>query len=156
MSVICDVHAGNGCHCKCVLAICTANAAKAQLVMRPVGRPSLLLAPCCWSDVSNLFSQVNVQSLTDQTQAIADAVVQGQQQGSSRLDKAVEALLFDSQQECLQGSFHGRLHSLAVVPAADDSIAVNSVLKELCNLVSTYCHEVCRHSFGQDVVALLC
>ena len=40
------------------------------------------------------------------------------------------------QQESLQGNLHGRLPGLATIPAAQDEVAVNAVLKELCNLVS--------------------
>lgn len=35
-----------------------------------------------------------------------------------------------------QGKLYGRLRDLATVPAAQDGVAVNAVLKELCNLVS--------------------
>ena len=40
------------------------------------------------------------------------------------------------QQESLQGKFHGRLSGLATIPAAQDEVPVNAVLKELCNMVS--------------------
>lgn len=40
------------------------------------------------------------------------------------------------QQQSLQGKLYGRLHGLAAAPAAQDQVAVNAVLKELCNLVS--------------------
>lgn len=40
------------------------------------------------------------------------------------------------QQESLQGKLYGRLPGLATVPAAEDDVAINAVLKELCNMVS--------------------
>ncbi len=52
------------------------------------------------------------------------------------MDNAVALLLKQSQQGQLQGNFFGRLQSLAVVPAPEDEVAVNAVLRELCSLVS--------------------
>ncbi len=51
------------------------------------------------------------------------------------MDNDVALLLRQSQQGQLQGTFFGRLHSLAVVPAPEDEVAVNAVLRELCSLV---------------------
>lgn len=51
------------------------------------------------------------------------------------MDDAVTTLVRKSQQGQLPGSFYGRLHTLAAVPAAQDSMAVNAVLRDLCNLV---------------------
>lgn len=51
------------------------------------------------------------------------------------MDNAVAVLLKQSQQGQLQGTFFGRLQSLAVVPAPEDEVAVNAVLRELCSLV---------------------
>ena len=98
---------------------------------------------CVCVTIKHTILQVNAQSVTEQIQALANPAVQGQHQGSLRLDTAVEALLLESQQGRLQGSFYGCLHSLAIVPAAVDSIAINAVLTELCNLVST----CCRHHY---------
>jgi len=55
--------------------------------------------------------------------------------GSPKMDNAVALLLKQSQQSPLQGTFFGRLQSLAVVPAPEDVVAVNAVLRELCSLV---------------------
>ncbi len=51
------------------------------------------------------------------------------------MDNAVALLLKQSQQGQLQGTFFGRLQSLAVVPAPEDEVPVNAVLRELCSLV---------------------
>ena len=80
--------------------------------------------------------QLSVQSVSEQLQAAAALGHPQHQGGSPKLDTAVSFLLKQSQQGRLQGSFLGRLHSLAVVPVAEDMTAVNSVLQELCNLVS--------------------
>ena len=80
-----------------------------------------------------LWLQLATQSLSEQLKALASSSEQHQQAGLSKVDQAVSQL---AQQQSLQGSFHGRLRSLAIVPAAQDEAAVNAVLKELCNLVS--------------------
>ena len=80
--------------------------------------------------------QLGVQSVSEQLQAAANPDHLQHQAGSPKLDAAVSFLLKRSQAGQLQGSFLGRLHSLAVVPAAEHLTAVNSVLQELCNLVS--------------------
>ena len=85
--------------------------------------------------------QLKVQSVQDQIQAIANPALQEHFHGSSKLDSAVVSLLSQSQQSKLQGCFYGRLHSLAVVLAVEDLVAVNAVLKELCNLVSPEQHQ---------------
>ena len=77
--------------------------------------------------------QLGAQSLSDKVQAVASSSQQHQQAGPSKLDTAVGTLM---QQESLQGRLHGRLAGLATIPAAQDAVAVNAVLKELCNLVS--------------------
>ena len=82
---------------------------------------------------SDCLLQLGFQSLSEQVQAAASSSQQHQQAGSSKLDAAIRTLM---QQESLQGKLHGRLPGLATVPAAQDEVAVNAVLKELCNLVS--------------------
>lgn len=77
--------------------------------------------------------QVGAQSLSEQVQAAASSSQQHQQPGSSKLDTAVRTLM---QQESLHGKLYGRLPGLATIPAAQDEVAVNAVLKELCNMVS--------------------
>ena len=76
--------------------------------------------------------QLGVQSISEQLQAAAGPSKQHQQAAASRLDQAVTTLMH---QPDLQGKLHGRLRTLAVVPAPEDGAAVNAVLKELCNLV---------------------
>ncbi len=80
--------------------------------------------------------QLTVQSMSEQLQAAANPGELGQQAGSPKVDKAVRTLLEQSQQGRLQGTFFGRLQSLAVVPVPEDGAAVDAVLRELCNLVS--------------------
>ncbi|KAL3150462.1 hypothetical protein ABBQ32_000288 [Trebouxia sp. C0010 RCD-2024] len=82
---------------------------------------------------SHMHAQLGVQSLSEQNEAAAVSSQHHQQAGSSKLDAAVSSLM---QQESLQGKFYGRLPDLATVPAAQDGVAVNAVLKELCNLGS--------------------
>ena len=77
--------------------------------------------------------QLGAQALSEQVHAAASSSQQHQQPGSSKLDTAVRTLM---QQESLQGKLYSRLPGLATVPAAQDEVAVNAVLKELCNMVS--------------------
>ena len=90
--------------------------------------------------------QLGVQSVSELLQAAANPG-HLHQAGSRKLDTAVSFLLKQSQAGQLPGSFLGRLHSLAVVPAAEHLTAVNSVLQELCNLVSMLgcLQNVCMH-----------
>lgn len=80
--------------------------------------------------------QLSVQSLAEQLQSATKPAQLEQQAGSPKMDNAVNALLEQSQRGQLPGTLYGRLHSLATVPAAEDTIAVNAVLTELCNMVS--------------------
>ncbi len=73
--------------------------------------------------------------MSEQLQAAANPGRLEHPAGSPKMDNDVALLLRQSQQGQLQGTFFGRLHSLAVVPAPEDEVAVNAVLRELCSLV---------------------
>lgn len=76
-----------------------------------------------------------MQSVSEQLQAAVHPDQLEHPAGFSKMDNAVARLLKQSQQGHLQGTFFGRLQSLAVVPAPEDEVAVNAVLRELSNLV---------------------
>ena len=73
--------------------------------------------------------------MSEQLQAAAHPDRVEHPAGSPNMDNAVALLLKQSQQGQLQGTFFGQLQSLAVVPAPEDEVAVNAVLRELCSLV---------------------
>ena len=98
--------------------------------------------------MAHCLLQLGVQSLSEQIEAVAVSSQQHQQTGASKLDTAVSSLM---QQESLQGRLYGRLPGLATVPAAQDGVAVNAVLKELCNLVSRPVQDHRRNRYPKGV-----
>ncbi|DBA79041.1 TPA: hypothetical protein ACH3X1_008903 [Trebouxia sp. C0004] len=85
---------------------------------------------------AHMHAQISVQSVSEQLQAAAHPDGREHPPGSHKMDHAVALLLKQSQQGRLQGTFFGRLQSLAVVPASEDEVAVNAVLRELCSLAN--------------------
>lgn len=96
--------------------------------------------------------QASVHALSKELQAC-----KGQQRGLPqawpRLDEAVSHLAAQHRQGHLPGVFYGRLHSLATVPAPADALAVNAVLSELCNLVSSPAHPQAEAISSRHVAA---
>ncbi|DBA92979.1 TPA: hypothetical protein ACH3X2_003324 [Trebouxia sp. C0005] len=100
---------------------------------------------------AHMHAQISLQSLSEQLQAAAHPDRLEHPAGSPKLDNAVALLLKQSQQGQLQGTFFGRLQSLAVVSAPEDEVAVNAVLRELCSLAN--CLVVSDRQTAAEVVS---